>query len=56
MSELSHSMLTIQLKKYKLKKKQLRLVKTALTMQHEILNELKNIKTSIQSWETPETL
>jgi len=56
MNELSHQMLKIQLKKYKLKKKQLKLMKTALNVQHEILNELKNIKLSIQSWEIPEAL
>jgi len=56
MSELSRQMLKIQMKKYKLKKKQVKFMKTALNVQHKILNELKNIKISIQSWEIPETL
>ncbi|KYN12951.1 hypothetical protein ALC57_14863 [Trachymyrmex cornetzi] len=56
MSELSHQMLKIQQKKYKLKKKQVKLLKIGLKMQHDMLSELKDIKTSIQSWETSETL
>lgn len=56
MRELSYNMLQIQKKKYKLKKKQLKLQKTALNVQRELLGELKNIKLSIQSWETTETL
>lgn len=49
MHQLSCDLVDIQQKKYKLKKKQLKLTKKTVNTQEDILKELKEIKTSIQS-------
>lgn len=48
MHQLSIDMLDIQQKKYKLKKKQLKLMRKTLNTQQDILKELKEMKTSMQ--------